>query len=83
MREIKKDAFCECSRLTKVVIPEGLIKIGDFAFLSCNRLKNISLPKSLTEISHTAMPDNITISAPVGSYAEQYAKEHNIPFVAE
>ena len=26
---------------------------------------------------------NFTIHAPAGSYAEQYAKEHNIPFVAE
>ena len=25
---------------------------------------------------------NLTIHAPAGSYAEQYAKEHNIPFVA-
>ena len=27
--------------------------------------------------------DNFTIHAPAGSYAEQYAKENNIPFVAE
>jgi hypothetical protein len=27
--------------------------------------------------------DNLVIHAPAGSYAEQYAKEHNIPFVAE
>jgi hypothetical protein len=25
----------------------------------------------------------LTIYAPAGSYAEQYAKENNIPFVAE
>jgi hypothetical protein len=26
---------------------------------------------------------NLTIHAPAGSYAEAYAKENNIPFVAE
>ena len=26
---------------------------------------------------------NLTIHAPAGSYAEQYAKENHIPFVAE
>ena len=27
--------------------------------------------------------EGVTIHAPAGSYAEQYAKENNIPFVAE
>jgi hypothetical protein len=48
-------------------------------------LKNIFIPSSVTAIGAEAFLGcfNVTIHAPVGSYAEQYAKENNIPFVAE
>jgi hypothetical protein len=46
---------------------------------------NVSIPGSVTYIGALAFNEcpNLTIHAPAGSYAETYAKENNIPFVAE
>ena len=47
---------------------------------------DVVIPESVTVIGEKAFSfcaNNLTIHAPAGSYAEQYAKEHNIPFVSE
>ena len=45
----------------------------------------MNIPESVIEIGEGAFAGcgSLTIHAPAGSYAEQYAKENNIPFVAE
>jgi hypothetical protein len=45
----------------------------------------VHLPGSVSNIAKDAFEGctNCTIHAPAGSYSEQYAKENNIPFVAE
>ncbi|MGN1326111.1 MAG: leucine-rich repeat protein [Candidatus Spyradenecus sp.] len=35
-------AFCGCSSLTSVVIPEGVTSIGNLAFYGCSRLKEVT-----------------------------------------
>ena len=59
--------------------------IHDFTFYDCKKLKKISIPASVSQIGARAFDgcEKLTVYAPVGSYAEQYAKENNIPFVAE
>lgn len=79
-------AFYNCENLVSVTIPEGKMKeILDSAFMSCSNLNDIHLPASIKKISTSSFSgcNNLTVYAPAGSYAEQYAKEHNIPFVAE
>lgn len=68
-----------------IYVPEGVTTIEFAAFEYCEKLENIYLPTSMTEIDRFAFLGckNLTIHAPGGSCAEQYAKEHNIPFVAE
>ncbi len=68
-----------------VVIREGIRRIGDYVFFGCVYLTDVVLPASVTEIGTGAFRDcrKLTIHAPAGSYAEQYAKENNIPFEAE
>ena len=68
-----------------IVIQEGVRKIGDYVLFGCVYLTDIVIPASVTEIGTGAFRDchKLTIHAPAGSYAEQYAKENNIPFVAE
>lgn len=48
-------------------------------------VKNVIIPDSVTFIDQHAFwgSTNLTIHASAGSYAEQYAKENNITFVAE
>ena len=55
------------------------------AFGGCTGLRKVILPVSVTEINKWAFEKcpSLTIHAPAGSYAETYAKENNIPFVAE
>ena len=60
-------------------------KIGFGAFQGCRGLERVFLPQSVNEIGNDAFwcSNDITIYAPAGSYAETYAKENNISFVAE
>lgn len=82
---IGNSAFEKCRGLTSVTIPDGVTSIGYRAFEDCNCLTSVAIPASVTSISNRAFRGctSLTIHAPVGSYAEQYAKENNIPFVAE
>ena len=77
-------AFLDCTKLKDVVISKGTRSVG-FAFSRCTALEKISIPNSVKSIDRGVFYQcpNITIHAPVGSYAETYAKENNIPFVAE
>ena len=83
--EIGYEAFGECTALTSIIIPNQVRTIAYRTFYNCIFLKSITIPDSVTEIAQAAFENcpNLTIHAPAGSYAEQYAKENNIPFVAE
>ena len=48
--------------LQSIVIPESVIKIGDYAFSSCDSLKNIVIPKSVTEIGNAPFKLGIGIT---------------------
>lgn len=82
---IGKEAFLGCKSLINIVIPNySVTSIGDYAFYSCDSLKSIEIPDSVTSIVNTAFDgcDNLTIYGESGSYAETYANENDIPFVA-
>jgi len=83
--EISSSAFEGRSDLTTIIIPDSMAVIGSFAFRDCIGLASVPIPESVTEIGEYAFwgCSNLTIHAPIGSYAESYAKENNIPFVAE
>ena len=83
--EIGESAFSDCTSLTSITIPESVTKIDFCAFYGCTSLKNITIPESVTEIGDYVFEEcsKLTIHAPAGSYAETYAKENNISFVAE
>ena len=50
-------AFSECSHLTNITLPDGLVKIGSGAFQDCTALTNINIPNSVTEIGSYAFQD--------------------------
>ena len=62
-----------------------VVTIGTSAFERHSEITDITIPASVTTIAWFAFDGctNMTIHAPAGSYAESYAKENNIPFVAE
>ena len=85
LRTIESCAFQSCGSLTSLSLPKGMKTIQFKAFYNCCALKRIDLPDTVTEIDDCAFAfcDDLTIHAPAGSFAEQYAKNHDIPFEAE
>lgn len=82
--EIGAYAFWGCSSLAYVTVPKGVRNIWVDTFSGCTKLSKIVLPNSVNMIQGAFQNcPNLTICAPVGSYAERYAKKKGIPFVAE
>ena len=85
VKSIGERAFEKCANLTSVILGSGVESIGDLAFVMCGNLTSITIPDCVTSISRNAFTacENLTIHGKAGSYAETYAKEKNIPFVAD
>ena len=85
IEKIGSGAFFQCSKLSEITFSERLTEICAGAFYNCVGLRDLVIPASVTQIGKNAFQTcyNLTIHAPAGSYAETYAKENNIPFVAE
>lgn len=84
IRSIDNDAFNDCENLQNITIPDSVTSIGRGAFYCCTNLKDITIPDSVTEIDSSAFGGcpGMTMHANNGSYAEKYAKAHNIKFKA-
>lgn len=76
-------AFERCG-LEEIAIPDTVTFINLGAFAKCGELEKIWIPDSVTEIGEDAFEgcEKLTIFAPAGSYAEEYAREKGIPFSA-
>ena len=70
-------AFAGCTKLTEIVLPEGIGSIGDCLFSGCSSLKSFKLPDNVTRIGAAAFVNcsnltDITIPTSVvwiGEYA--------------
>lgn len=47
---IRSDAFCECTSLKSIVIPNSVTSIDDCTFEGCQSLKSVVIPNSVTII---------------------------------
>ena len=72
-------------KIKSVDISNGITEICIMSFWNCYGLENINIPESVTTISDLVFINRskLTIHGKSGSYAEEYAKEENIKFVAE
>jgi len=80
VRSIGNAAFYLCQSLTNVSIPRGTQTIGDYAFAGCFNLSRVTIPESVTGIGKDVFYSvkDVELTAPVGSYAEEWAKENGI-----
>ena len=51
---IKSKAFWECNKLTSIVMPNTITKIGNYAFFYCTELSSVTLSNALEEIEYDA-----------------------------
>ena len=74
---IEYSAFCNCTALTSITIPDGVTSIGTYAFNNCYSLTSVTIPDGVTSIGtyafnncHTltsiTIPDGVTT---IGNYA--------------
>lgn len=54
LKYIGRNAFCDCTSLTKVILNEGLQKIDDQCFYECVELEDVKLPSTLSYIGYEA-----------------------------
>ena len=86
IEEIQPAAF-DCAMNTEIYFPSTVTSLPKDCFCAVENL-TLHIPASVTEIADelefdSGEPAFKAICAPAGSYAEQYAKAHGIPFVAE
>ena len=76
--------FSGCTSLSKVTIPNSVTSLYEGAFLGCTSLSEVTIPSSVTYIEETVFEgcEKLTIYGEAGSYAETFAKENNISFIA-
>ena len=80
--EIGDSAFYGCYNLSIINLPDSLKRISAFAFDGCAGL-NVNLSNGVVGIGTCAFSWSAIIRAPIGSYAEKFAKGNGIRFIAE
>ena len=88
VKRIDEYAFFVCDSLAKVILPTSLQSMSAGVFDKCPNLEIIAIPKTISNIRADALfsgslrPNKLTILAPIGSAAENYARQSGIPFAA-
>ncbi len=55
-------ALLGCTALTEIVIPEGIVSIGDAAFSNCTALEKVNIPEGVTYIGENAFASNTALT---------------------
>ncbi len=79
--------FLSCYGITEIVLPDSLQTIVQNSFKMCKNLEDVYLPSSVKYLNKLTFVNNQNVVMPKiklhvyeGSYAEEYAKEYNIPY---
>ena len=81
---IPKELFRDCVKLSDVVITAGVTTIEAEVFKNCKKLVSVVISETVSSIDKSCFVGcnikSLVIYGVRGSYAEQFAKEHNIKF---
>ena len=86
VKNTERGAFEYNSNLKVVYIEDGVEEIGYETFDECRQIEELHIPASVTTFGDDFIVDKtdiLTIYAPEGSAAEEYAHSNDINFVAE
>ena len=83
LKYIGSSAFRNCRSLRRIDLPQGLLHIDAKAFWGCSGLTEITIPDSVVQIGPDAFKncEGVTICCSLGSYAQRYLEEEQIPYV--
>lgn len=84
LEEIGDYAFYSCDKLKEVVFPETLETVGQSAYYDCNNVEEIIISTSVLSIGKYAFDNcpKLCLYGYENSYAEEYALDNDIPFIA-
>ncbi len=82
LQEIEEEAFSGTAVET-VVLPYGFLNIRQNTFKGAERLTDVYIPPTTKQIEESAFPQNdvLVFHGKKGSYADKWAKTHQIPFI--
>ncbi|MFT9077490.1 leucine-rich repeat domain-containing protein [Ethanoligenens sp.] len=72
------------TKATKIVIPEGVTKIGSYALCDSETLTSVNIPASVQDIGISAFSDdpNLTLTVVPGTFGEEFAQLSSIKYVS-
>ena len=84
LQTIEEEAFSNTAAET-VIFADSLVYIGENTFSRAKNLADVFIPESTRYIAESAFStdSSLVIHGVKGSYAEDWAKKHKIPFVEE
>lgn len=77
------DEMCNyCSSLARFDVPDSVTEIRRYAFANCTSLSYVRIPSGVQSIAASSFYNcpNLVIGVYYGSYAQQYAIDHNINY---
>jgi len=85
---IENSAFAGCTGLTTLTLPRSLTTLDISVFFGCDGLSDVYVPNSVTGYDPYRGPfpeeaPNLLLHCVPGSVIETYAKENDIPYVAD
>ena len=82
LESLNKMAFCWCSSLTGIDLPEGVKKIIDRSLAYCGALVDVYVPQGVDTIGSLSFAgsNNVMLYVAEGSYAHEYAISKGIAY---
>ena len=79
--EIGRYAFCECNSLLSLIIPKNVKRIEPYVFYHSVDYLSVTIPAGVNYMDYSSFVYGIKcINGYANSYAEEFAKAHNIKF---